>query len=137
MPVGRRASLMALFLLLAAAMETASAQSLIGAPSIALKRGETSELANLYWVVNCRSQLKGTPTVEVVDGPPGVAVSVKDAMVVPRFQGCAKPVAGGKVMIAANEVEDYSYSRLTIRVTYRTRDGDRQASAVYNLSLFP
>ena len=138
MPVRRPAIVLVLSLLMGASMATAaSAQSLIGAPTISLKSGETAELANLYWVVNCRSQLKATPTVEIVDGPPGVSVSVKDAMVVPRFQGCAKPVAGGKVTIAANEVEDYSYSRLTIRVTYRTRDGERQAIAVYNLSLFP
>src|SRR5262249_5603414 len=115
----------------------AAAQTLVGATSIALKSGETAELGQLYWVINCRSQLKATPTVEIVDGPPGVSVTVKDAMVVPRFQGCAKPVAGGKVTIAAREIDDYSYSRLTLRITYRTRDGDRQASAVYNLSLFP
>jgi hypothetical protein len=116
---------------------TALAQSLVGAPTIALKSGEATELADLYWVVNCRSQLKATPTVEVMDGPPGIAVTVKDAKIVPRFQGCAKPVAGGKVMITANEVDDYSHTRLTIRVTYRTRDGERQRSGVYNLTLFP
>ena len=138
MPVRRSALVLALSLLMAAAMTTAAAaQRLIGAPTIALKRGETSELGDLYWVINCRSQLRGTPTVEIVDGPPGVSVTVRDAMVMPRLQGCAKPVAGGKVTIAANEVEDYSYSQLTLRITYRTRDGDRQTSAVYNLSLFP
>jgi hypothetical protein len=114
------------------------AQTIIGSPSVALKSGETTELTELYWVSsNCKSQLRGTPAVEVLDGPPGITVTVKDAMVVPRYQGCAKPVAGGKVMIAAKDIEDASYTRLTIRVTYKTRDGDRQRSAVYNLSLFP
>jgi hypothetical protein len=116
----------------------ARAQTIIGSPSLALRGGETTELTDLYWISsNCKSQLKGTPAVEVIDGPPGVIVTVKEAMVVPRNQGCAKPVAGGKVMIAAKDIEDASYTRLTIRVTYKTRDGERQRSAVFNLSLFP
>jgi hypothetical protein len=81
--------------------------------------------------------LNGTPTVEIVDGPPGVSVAVKDAMVVPRWLNCAKPVPGGKLMISAKDIEDASYTRLTIRVTFKTKDGERQRSEVYNLSLFP
>jgi hypothetical protein len=115
----------------------ALAQTLIGSPTLALRSGETTELTQIYWVSNCKSQLRGPPAVEVIDGPPGITVTVKEAMVVPRYQGCAKPVAGGKVIIAAKDIEDESYTRLTIRVTYKTRDGERQRSAVYNLSLFP
>jgi hypothetical protein len=119
MPIGLRSICAAFSLCVTVILgaSAASAQTLTGAPTIALKSGETTELGNLYWVVNCRSQIKSTPTVEVIDGPPGIAVTVKDAMVVPRSGGCAKPVAGGKMMIAANDIEDYSHTRLTIRVT--------------------
>ena len=92
---------------------------------------------DLYWVINCRSVLRSTPEAEVLDGPPGVSVAVKEAMVTPRVQGCAKEVPGGKLVITAGEIEDPSYTPLTIRVTYRTRDGERKYSLVYSLSLFP
>jgi hypothetical protein len=62
---------------------------------------------------------------------------VKAAMVTPRAQKCAKQVPGGKLVITVENIEDTSYTQLTIRVTYRTRDGDRNSSRVYDLSLFP
>jgi hypothetical protein len=116
----------------------AHAQTITNSPTIALRSGESAELAPLYWVdVNCRSLLKSTPEAEVLDGPPGVSVAVKEAMVTPRAQGCAKDVPGGKLVITAGEIEDPSKTPLTIRVTYRTRDGERKLSHTYNLSLFP
>jgi hypothetical protein len=87
--------------------------------------------------VNCRSVLKSTPDAEILDGPPGVSVAIKAAMVTPRAQNCPKPVAGGMLMITAENIEDHSYTTLTIRITYRGRDGDRKSSLIYNLSLFP
>lgn len=105
---------------------------------IALKNGENIEFGDVYFIAaNCSSLLTATPEVEIVDGPPGVAVTVKRAMVVPRFYGCAKPVAGGKIMIAAKDVEDYSYSRMVLRVTYKTRSGNWQRSQHINVALFP
>ena len=121
----------------ALSIAAAHAQTIIGSPTIALKSGESTELGQLYWVSHCKSLLKSTPEVEVVDGPPGVTVSVKDAMVLPRFQNCASRVPGGILVVSAKDIEDPSYTRLTIRVTYKTRDGDRKLSQVFNLSLIP
>src|SRR5712672_2076971 len=80
---------------------TAHAQTITGSASIALKSGESQEVGNLSWVINCRSLLRSTPEVEVVDGPPGVSVTVKAAMITPRAQRCAKEVLGGKLVITA------------------------------------
>jgi hypothetical protein len=102
-----------------------------------LKSGESVEVGPLYYIAGCRSILKGAPEVAILDGPPGVTAFVKEAKVIPRAQNCANPVQGGILVIAAKEIEDASDTRLTVRVTYRTRDGDRQLSLVYNLSLFP
>jgi hypothetical protein len=114
------------------------AQTIAGAPSLALKSGETIELTDLSWVTsNCSSILKATPTVEILEGPPGVAVSIKDAMVVPRWQNCAKRVPGGKLMITADKLEDDGRAALTVRITFKTKDGDRKLAQSYNLSLFP
>jgi hypothetical protein len=113
------------------------AQTIRGSVTIALKSGETSEIENLYYQSNCRSLLKSTPEAEILEGPPGVSVSVKEAMVLPRAANCANRIPGGTLMISAKDIEDPSYTPVTVRITYRTRDGDRKFSQVFNLSLIP
>jgi hypothetical protein len=107
------------------------AQTISGSMTIALKNGESAEVTELWSASNCRSLLKGTIQAEVVDGPPGISVAVKPAMVIPRAQNCAKPIPGGKLVITANEIEDVSYTPLTIRITYPTRDGDHKTKSGY------
>jgi hypothetical protein len=58
-------------------------------------------------------------------------------MVLPRWQSCAKRVSGGTLVLTAKDVEDPSFSTLTVRVTYKTLDGDRKFSEVLNLQLIP
>jgi hypothetical protein len=113
------------------------AQTVTGSASIALKNGESAEIGELYWVSNCRSILKGTPEAEVLDGPPGLSVAVKEAQVIPRVQKCANRVPGGMLVVTAKDVKDTSYSPVTIQVTYPTLDGKRKRSIVINVSLFP
>jgi hypothetical protein len=111
--------------------------SLANTATIALKSGESTEVGNLYWVEGCRSMLKSPPEVEILEGPPQVSAAVKEAMVLPRAQNCSKPVHGGVLVLSAKEIEDSSFSRLTVRVIYKTRDGDRTRSVVFNLQLIP
>jgi hypothetical protein len=115
----------------------AHAQTIVGSPTLALKGGETLELGLLYWVSRCRSILTSTPEAEVLEGPSQVAVSVKQEMVLPRAQQCASRVPGGRLMITAKEIEDPSYTSLTVRITFKTKDGERKYSQVYNLHLLP
>ena len=116
----------------------AHAQTITGTPSVALKNGESFELADAYWISStCKSMLVSTPEVEVLDGPPGVTVTIKEAMVTPRFFNCATPIKGGKVIITANDIEESSYSTLTIRYKLKTKEGERRFSQVYKISLFP
>jgi len=137
MRIGPRTVFAIVHLGIAVVVGSAGAQTITGSATIALKSGETTEVGDLYWVSNCRSLLRSTPEAEVLDGPPSVSVSVKAAMVTPRAQRCANQVSGGKLVITAGAIEDPSYTPLTIRVTYRSRDGERKFSTVYNLSLFP
>lgn len=105
---------------------------------IALRSGETIEFQDLWFVSrDCRSLLKGVPAVEIMDGPPGVSVSVRQAMVVPRSLGCGKAVSGGKMTISAQDVEDYSHTRMIVRYIYKTQMGDRLFSRHINVTLFP
>jgi len=106
--------------------------------NIALKNGERIQLGDVFYISReCRSLLTGTPEVEIMDGPPGVAVTIEKAMVVPRSLGCAKEIPGGKVMISANDVEDYSHTRMVIRIKYPTKSGDLLRSRHINVTLFP
>jgi len=119
--------------------QVAVAQTIhISVSNIALKSGETMEFGNVYLIsTDCRSLLTSTPEIEIMEGPPGVSVAIKQAMVVPRAWGCARPVSGGKMFIAAKDVEDYSNSSMVLRIKYKTRDGDRLRSQRINVTLFP
>ncbi len=108
-----------------------------GAGTIALKSGETLDLGRLYWVTNCRSVLTATPQVEILEGPPQVLAAVKEDMILPRREGCAKKVSGGMLTLTAKEIDDPSFTHLTLRVLYKTKDGERKYSHVVNLQLLP
>jgi hypothetical protein len=115
----------------------AQAQTIIGSPTLALRSNESTDLGPVYWAPRCKSILKSTPEVEVLDGPPGVTVAIREGMVLPRYQSCANKVPGGTMVISTKEIEDPSYTQLTVRVTFRTKDGDRKLSQIYNLQLIP
>ena len=105
---------------------------------VALKNGETAEISNVFFVGrNCQALTTATPEVEVLDGPPGVTATIKPAMVTPRGLGCAKAISGGKLYLSAKEIGDYSHSTMVVRITYKTREGERQRSQHFNVTLFP
>lgn len=105
---------------------------------IALKSGESTEVGDVYFITtNCKSMLKDTPEVEILDGPPGVTAAINAAKVVPRGYSCANPVSGGKLVITAKDIQDYSYSRMVLRINYKTLSGDRQRGVNINIALFP
>ena len=106
--------------------------------SLALKSGESAELGDVYYISHeCKSLLKGPPEVEVLDGPPGVNAAIKEERIVPRTFGCTKPVPGGKLIITANEVEEYGRARMVLRIKMKTSVGDRQHSRDVYISLIP
>jgi hypothetical protein len=51
--------------------------------------------------------------------------------------GCAKAVPGGKLVITAKDIQEHSYTRMVLRINYKTLSGDRQRSENINISLFP
>ena len=106
--------------------------------SISLKSGESSEIAQVYFIgAACQSLLKGSPEVEIMQGPPGVTAVIREEKVVPVGAACTNPVPGGKLVISANGVDDYSSTRMVVRIKMKTSEGDRQRTREINLSLFP
>ena len=106
---------------------------------IALKNGETAELGTTYWVStsDCRSLLTKFNGIDVLEGPPGVSVTIREEMVRPRPKSCTKTVPGGMILVKADEVKEPWKGKLTFRINYKLKDGDRQSSRTYNLSLYP
>lgn len=104
---------------------------------IALKAGESVELMTVYWVSNCRSIMVGLPEIEILEGPKEVSLSIKEAMVLPRRQNCASRVPGGILVATVTDVKEHAEAKLTFRLKYKTKDGDRPRGYVHKLSLFP
>ncbi len=102
-----------------------------------VKNGESIEVGTVYYVAQCRSIMTGLPEVEVLEGPPEVTLSIKEQPVLPRGQGCAQKVAGGTIMLTAKGITAPTESKLAYRVNYKTRDGNRQTSRTYVISLYP
>jgi hypothetical protein len=46
-------------------------------------------------------------------------------------------VPGGKLIITANEIEEYGRARMVLRIKMKTSVGDRQYSKDVNISLIP
>jgi hypothetical protein len=104
---------------------------------IALKSNESIELHPVYWIANCRSIMIGLPVVEVLEGPEELTLSIKEGNVLPRRQNCSDRVPGGTLMATTKEVAEPKQAKLTYRLKYKTKDGDRQTSHAFNVSLFP
>jgi hypothetical protein len=101
---------------------------------IALKSGESTELRNFYAAQHCRSILIGTPVLDVLEGPEDLAVTFKEGAKVPR--NCTVPVPGGTVIATAKDVKTPKEAKLTIRLKFKTKIGERQTSNSYIVSLY-
>ena len=123
--------------LLLAAIVTDSVKAQTAPGRLALKNGESVELFPVYWVINCRSVMIGLPEIEVLEGPPQLSLIIREEKVLPRRQGCAAQVPGGTLLLTAKDVTEKAEARLTYRLKYKTRAGDRQTSGTYIVSLFP
>jgi hypothetical protein len=105
--------------------------------SIALRNGESTELGTVWWVANCETIMVGMPDVEIMEGPPELSLSIKEAMVVPRRVRCTNRVPGGILMATAKDVTHRVQGKLVYRIKYKTKDGDRELSNTYDVSLYP
>jgi hypothetical protein len=105
--------------------------------SIALKNGESVDLLPVYGEKNCRSILSETPKVEVLEGPPELKVTVREDMVAPRRAACKDKIKGGVIVATAKDVKARTEGKLTFRVKYKGKDGDRQTAHTFNVTLFP
>jgi hypothetical protein len=105
--------------------------------AIALRSGESLEIGNVWWVAHCRSIMVGLPEVEVLEGPPGLTLTIREASVVPRLQDCTDKVPGAVLVATAKDISEPVQGKLVYRIKYKTKDGIRQRASTYEVSLFP
>ena len=120
---------------MAALLVISGSEARQGPRRIALKSGESTELRNFYFVQNCRSLITGTPVLDILEGPEELTVTLKEGARVPSK--CTNRVPGGTVIATAKEIKAPKEAKLTIRLKFNTRIGERQSSSSYIVSLFP
>jgi hypothetical protein len=104
---------------------------------VALRNGEAIELTTVYYISNCRSIMIGLPEIEIIEGPTELSLAIKEEQVVPRRFGCVNKVPGGKLILTAKgSVTERTEVNLIYRLKYRTKEGDRQTSGTYIVTLF-
>jgi hypothetical protein len=105
---------------------------------VALKNGESIELADIFYIANCRSIMIGLPEIEILEGSDELSLAIKEAQVVPRRFDCTNKVPGGKLILTAKDsVTEKKEVNLIYRLKYKTKEGDRQTSGTRIVTLFP
>ena len=104
------------------------------AQDLALKAGESADLFPVYWVQNCKSNLKGFLGVDVLSGPSGVQAALREEPVEARRQGCASKVPGAMLVLKADPAAAEFDGTVRLRVRYSTEDGEKQS--VHTVKLF-
>jgi hypothetical protein len=116
----------------------AGAQTIVQDHDLSLKSGETLSLGESYLISrDCKSLLKAPTEVEIMEGPPGVTVSMNEAMVTPYGHNCARPVKGAKVTLNAKDIEFYSHTTFVLRFKHITREGNQYYTHRYRLTVYP
>jgi hypothetical protein len=113
------------------------ASSGILAQEISLKANENFDLGSVYWVSNCMNLLSSFAGVEVLEGPPGITLTIREEDVVPRKQNCPNKVPGGVVVASVKSVPENVAGILKYRVLYNTSHGLRQSNHSVQISLYP
>jgi hypothetical protein len=107
------------------------------AQSVALKSGESTDLGAVYWVESCQSIVKSFIGVEILEGPPGVVIALREQPVRARRQNCPNEVPGAIVTITAKEVTEKTSATIRYRVKYDTEDGKKQSNHTVKIDLYP
>lgn len=107
------------------------------AQGISLKTGESADINSVYWIHNCQSLLTGFVGVDVLEGPAGVTLSIREQQVTTGRQNCPNQVPGGVVVATAKTIPEKASGTLRYRVRYNTAEGIRQSTHSIQLSLYP
>jgi hypothetical protein len=110
-----------------------------GAQSVlSLKNGEKIDLPAVFWINNCQSRLTKLAGIDLLEGPPGLTLSLREEMVLPSARyNCSKKVPGATVVLSANGFTSKYEGTISYRVRYVTDDGNMQSSHKAKVQVFP
>jgi hypothetical protein len=75
------------------------------AQEVALKNGESVDLPSVYWIRDCRTSLLNSfAGVDVLEGPPGFVLSIREEMVKTGRQNWPNTAPGGIVVATGKNV---------------------------------
>jgi hypothetical protein len=108
------------------------------AQEMSIRAGESVDLHPVYWVRNCQSQLRKIEGVDLLEGPPGVSLSIRSEEVMTSARhSCSSKVPGGIVVATVKDVPARVSGTLTYRVRYDTDEGQRQSTHTRSVTLYP
>lgn len=106
------------------------------AADLTLHKGESADLHTVYWVNgNCQSRLKKVEGIDLLEGPPGVTMSIRPEEVVAKKQGCPGMMTGGIVVLTTGDVDADWSGVVRYRVRYDTWDGAKETSHTRQIKL--
>ena len=106
--------------------------------TLSLKNGEKADYGPVFWISNCQSRLVKFAGIDMLDGPPGLTLSLREESVAPlaRYK-CSNKVPGAIVVLSANGFTSKYSGTISFRVRYLTEDGAKQSSHKANVEVFP
>jgi hypothetical protein len=107
------------------------------AQELSLKSSDSVDFHPVFWVKDCRSLLTSFAGVDVLEGPSGVTVAIREEEVIPQRQGCSNKVRGGIVVASVRELPVQTSGILRYRVRYNTPDGLKQSNHSVQLVVQP
>ena len=106
------------------------------ANEVVLAPGQSADLGRVFWADGCNSMLITIVGVDLLEGPPGVDLSIRREDVAPRQANCGK-VPGGTVVATIKEVAAPITATLKYRVRYKTISGARESQHTVEVALRP
>jgi hypothetical protein len=105
---------------------------------ISLKNGEKADIGIVFWINNCVSRLAKFAGIDMLEGPTGLTLSLREETVMPSARyNCSTKVPGATVVLSASGFKAKYEGTISYRVRYITQDGDKQSSHKAKIQVFP
>ncbi|HEX2114967.1 MAG TPA: hypothetical protein VHM01_11235 [Alphaproteobacteria bacterium] len=104
---------------------------------ISIRNGESVDLGAVYWQYRCESIFLRFYGIDLLEGPPGLSLSIRPGRVWAQRQNCPRPLDGGTVVLTAKDVKERFEGTIHYRVRYDTKDGDKQSTHSRKIVVFP
>lgn len=104
---------------------------------MSIRKGESIDLDAVYWQRNCESILLHFDGVQLMEGPPGLSLLIRQEPVWARHRNCRNHLYGGTVVLTATNVTEKFEGTIHYRVTYSTKEGNKQSNHSKKVIVYP